>query len=81
MFLLSYMLPVVWGVVLVFTVANRNSIKQPWYSILIASLCGTGAVVRINGYPELGTTIEVLGLLLLIYRFYVHQKWKASRYW
>lgn len=77
---LSYVLPVLWGVVLVFTVVSRNSIKQPLYSILIASLCGVGAVTRISGYPELGTTIEALGILLLTYRFYTYQKWKASRY-
>jgi len=80
-FQLSFALPILWGVVLAFTIINRSSIQQPYFSIMVAALCGVGAITRISGYPEIGTTIEVSGIMLIAYRFYLYQKWKTSRTW
>ncbi|MDH5649412.1 MAG: hypothetical protein OEY67_07120 [Gammaproteobacteria bacterium] len=79
MFQLSFALPVLWGVVLVFTLLKKNTIQQPYFSMMVALLCGFGAVLRISGYAEIGTLIEVLGLLLIAYRVHVYQKWKGRR--
>ena len=76
---LSFALPILWGVALVFTIVKKKSIQQPYFSMMVASLCGMGAIIRISGYPEIGTTIEVSGIMLIAYRIYVYQKWKTSR--